>query len=64
MKESYNTTTLNNHIKNKHPTINLASEEDANVKIKPEEFVENLNHKQQTLMTCLEKKKLQDISHE
>ena len=42
---------MNNHIKNKHPTINLASEDDANVKMKSEEFVENLNHKQQTLMT-------------
>ena len=38
------TTALNNHIKNKHPTINLASEVDANVKIKSEEIVKNLNH--------------------
>ena len=54
---------LNNHIKNKHPTINLASEDDANVKIKSKEFVEILNHKQQTLMTYLEKKKLWDINN-
>ena len=40
------TTALNNHIKNKHPRINLASEDDANIKIKSEESVENLNHKQ------------------
>ena len=36
------TTALNNHIKNKHPTINLASENDASVKIKFEEFGEEL----------------------
>ena len=34
-------TALNNHFKIKHSTINLASEDDANVKIKSEEFVEN-----------------------
>ena len=41
---------LNNHIKNKHPAINLASVDDANLKIL-------LNPIQQTLITCLEKKK-------
>ena len=50
------------HIKNEHPTINLASEDDAKIKIKSKEFVENLKHKQQTLMTSLEKKKLRDIN--
>ena len=53
-------TALNNHFKIKHSTINLASEDDANVKIKSEEFVENLNHKQKT---CLEKEKLLDINN-
>ena len=38
------TTVLNNHIKNKHRKINLAFEDDANVKIKSEEIVKNLNH--------------------
>ena len=55
------TTALNNHIKNKHCIINLASEGDANVKIKSEEFVENFNHKQQTLVTCLEEKKIMGL---
>lgn len=57
------TTALNNHIKNKHPTINLAFKDDANVNIKSEKVVESLNHKQQTLLTCLEKKKLWDINN-
>lgn len=59
------TTALNNHIKNKHPTVKLASATCTDEKMESDDVCgDSLKHtKQQTLMACLEKKKLWDINN-